>query len=308
MSQPGPQIAARVARLLRQHPVAWRSVAGGYSDAGRWIVSVADGRTFFVKAGTLANATSQLRNEHERVYSKIQAPFLPRVIGWEDDGATPLLILEDLSRAHWPPPWTGDRIEAVVETLAAVRRAEIHGLPELWRNSICQDWWRRVALNDAHFLALGLASPSWLRTALPILSSASTAALFQGDDLLHLDVRSDNLCFLDDRVILIDWNAACLGNGAIDLATWLPSLQSEGGPPPETILQNVPEIVAWMTGFWAWHAGLPDIPNAPRVREVQRRQLRYALPWAVRALGLPPLDGAQSLVRHDTPASTCVSR
>ncbi len=46
-----------------------------------------------------------------------------------------------------------------------------------------------------------------------------------------------------------------------------------------------------MSGFFAGRAGKPPIPNAPQVREVQLSQLRSALPWAQRALRLPPLDG-----------------
>jgi hypothetical protein len=77
----------------------------------------------------------------------------------------------------------------------------------------------------------------------------------------------------------------------IDLAFWLPSLHAEGGPPPEASLPDAPEWAAMVSGFFAARAGLPLIPSAPQVREVQLFQLRTALPWAVRALGLPPLDG-----------------
>ena len=72
------------------------------------------------------------------------------------------------------------------------------------------------------------------------------------------------------------------------LGLWLPSLAYEGGPEPEQILPDAPEVAAWVSGFFAARAGLPQIPDAPRVRWVQRRQLATALPWAVRALGLPP--------------------
>ena len=46
-----------------------------------------------------------------------------------------------------------------------------------------------------------------------------------------------------------------------------------------------------VSGFFAARAGLPEIPVAPHVRGLQRAQLRAALPWAIRALGLPPEDG-----------------
>lgn len=104
-----------------------------------------------------------------------------------------------------------------------------------------------------------------------------------GDDILHLDIRNDNLCFTPDRTILVDWNWACVGNGEFDLASWLPSLHSEGGPPPESLLPDAPEMAAALSGFWAARAGLPR----PEARQtVLMSQLRAALPWAARALGL----------------------
>ena len=80
----------------------------------------------------------------------------------------------------------------------------------------------------------------------------------------------------------------------MDIACWLPSLHSEGGPPPEAILPDAPQWAATMSGFFAARAGGPPIPNAPRVREVQLNQLRSALPWAARALDLPTLDGSNA--------------
>ncbi|HEV2472315.1 MAG TPA: hypothetical protein VGS41_06605 [Chthonomonadales bacterium] len=62
----------------------------------------------------------------------------------------------------------------------------------------------------------------------------------------------------------------------------------EGGPAPENLLPDAPEIAAWVSGDFAARAGLPGIPDAPRVRGVQLLQLREALPWAARACGLSP--------------------
>jgi hypothetical protein len=36
-------------------------------------------------------------------------------------------------------------------------------------------------------------------------------------------VRSDNLCFVDGRTVLVDWNLACTGDGCFDVAFWLPA-------------------------------------------------------------------------------------
>ena len=149
------------------------------------------------------------------------------------------------------------------------------------------------------FLSLGLCSAAWLKHALPILVAAMDAAELNGEELVHFDVRSDNICFVGNRVVLVDWNWAAVANGDADLALWLPSLQAQGGPRPEDILPNAPELAAFVSGLFASWAGLPAqssaSPKPHQVRELQLQQLRTALPWAVRSLGLPPLDGPHAL-------------
>ena len=102
---------------------------------------------------------------------------------------------------------------------------------------------------------------------------------------MHCDVRSDNLCLRDGRAILVDWNHTRVGNPALDLAFWLPSLALEGGPAPDGF--GVDEFAPVVAGFFAAHAGLPPPEGAPEVRGFQRAQLEVALPWACRALDLP---------------------
>jgi hypothetical protein len=88
--------------------------------------------------------------------------------------------------------------------------------------------------------------------------------------------------------VILDWNHACRANPEFDLAFWLPSLHAEGGPPPEEVLPDAPGLAALVAGFFCARAGLPPIEDALHVRPLQRMQSRTALPWAARALGLPP--------------------
>jgi len=77
--------------------------------------------------------------------------------------------------------------------------------------------WREIASDSRPFLSLGICSAAWLETALPVLRTAAEAAPIDGDALLHLDVRSDNICLADRGAVLVDWNWVHRG---IPTSTW----------------------------------------------------------------------------------------
>jgi hypothetical protein len=136
------------------------------------------------------------------------------------------------------------------------------------------------------FLATGIRSGDWLDRALPILKRAADSAEIDGNDLLHLDARSDNLCFRGQTAVLIDWNWCSTGRADFDVAQWLPSLALEGGPRPWELLPQAGEYAAFLAGVWAAVVGLPPPPTAPTVRDLQRHQLEIALRWCERELSV----------------------
>ena len=50
-------------------------------------------------------------------------------------------------------------------------------------------------------------------------------------------------------------------------------------------------LLVGVSGFFASRCGLPHIPDAPGVRDFQKRQLTAVLPWMCRSLGLPQPAG-----------------
>ena len=282
----------RALKRLRSAPVAWKPVTrGGYTPARRWIVTLEDGRTAFVKVATDELTASWIRDEHV-TYSLLRgAPFMPGYVGWADDGEHPVLALEDLSGATWPPPWDRAMVDAVLASLQAVAATPPpEGTPFAADDAReIGGGWEEVVRDPSPFLSLGLCEPAWLGSHLTALRAAAADAPFAGEALLHLDVRSDNICLHDGRAVLVDWNLVTVGNPQLDVAFWLPSLEAEGGPAPEDVLPDAdPRLVAAVAAFFCARAGRPPIPTAPRVREVQLVQARTALPWAARTLGLPP--------------------
>jgi hypothetical protein len=287
VEEPPADLARRLERLLGAAPVRWRQTRGGYTAAERWVVGLAGGRSAFAKLATNANTTGWIRREW-LVYERLRGPFLPGVLAYED-GDRPLLVLEDLSAGHWPPPWPKGLPARVLRTLGEVAAtpppAGLPPLPSIFADS---PGWQAVAADRAAFLAVGACGAAWLARALPALLDAAARAPLAGPSLVHGDVRSDNLCLAGDRVVLVDWNWASVGNPVFDVAAWLPSLHAEGGPPPWEVLPGEPELATWLAGYLA--AG--SMPGAgwasARVPALRRRLLASALPWAARALGLPP--------------------
>lgn len=290
MTEIKPELVRRIETLLGKLISNIRSIQRGYTPALRLVITYTDGSTAFAKVATTDLTASWLRREHA-IYTQLSGRFMPHLLGWQDDPAQPILLLEDLSHAYWPPPWTTERIDQVLITLDQVSMLHLDGQNKLVDAKWLNDCWQQVADDPAPFLSLGLASEAWLKAALPSLLSVKGQHALHGDALLHLDVRSDNICFRGEQAVLIDWNATCLGNALVDIAAWLPSLEVEGGPRPETILPDAGDLATLLSGYFAAHAGLPLIANAPGVRGIQLKQLQSALPWAIRELGLPPLDG-----------------
>jgi hypothetical protein len=280
-----PLERARAEAVLGWRPGTWRAVHGGYTPARRYVVTDA-GRSAFVKVASNRTTADMLRRE-ARAYGAVTGTFVPRFIGWADDAETPLLVIEDLSEAFWPPPWTSARIDQVLAQIEAMHAlsTDLPALTDFHPGAL--DGWSSVATNSAPFRSLGLGSTQWLSDALPTLVEAEARCSADGEALTHYDIRSDNVCIAASGAKLVDWAAAARGNPALDLGFWLPSLELEGGPAPESVLPGRPEVAAAVSGYFAARAGLPIIPSAPRVRDIQRAQLATALPWAIRALGLP---------------------
>jgi thiamine kinase-like enzyme len=283
----------RLARLLGSPPTSWQrrsapwqpadAVAGGND---RFTVSLDDGRRVFIKAATNPDLARWLRREAE-VYAHLRGSFMAKLIAFEDDPVEPLLVIEDLSDADWDVDWDAGRVAAVRTALAAVAGSRPPPNTPPVRDMLDGfGAWKAVRADPGPFLATGIRSREWLDRALPILRPAADDAQVDGHDLMHVDVRSDNLCFRQGTAILVDWNWCAIGRAEFDLAAWLPSLSFEGGPKPWEVLPDAGEYAALLAGIWAGVVGLPPPATAPTVRIQQRHQLEVALEWCEREFSL----------------------
>lgn len=262
-------------------------MTGGYTQAQRWIVQTADDPVF-VKASIDEESASWLRAEW-LIYSQVQGPFLPELRGWID-AQHPVLLLQDLSQQHWPPPWSDGDVEKVLHGLEQIAAWPVPaGIPSLESDRDSLMGWSNIGKDPTQFLSLGQCSRRWLEAALTTLIEAETAVDLSGNALLHLDVRGDNVCITNERAVFVDWNWAMYGAEDVDLAFWAPSLYLEGGPEPVQLMGKRPKLASLVSGYFANMAGMPP-PNAQlrRVRALQLASFKAAFPWACESLGLVP--------------------
>lgn len=254
-----------------------------------------DGRQVFVKTAA-GDAAGALRHE-ARVLTWLehqgQSDLGPRLLDFTD-GERATLVVEDLSAAHWPPPYPADTdpLFAALDELAKVDApADLDAL-ETWGAGDGSKW-AGVAADPASFLRLGVCSAAWLERNVGALIEAERRVDLRGDALVHNDVYSGNVCFIGDRAILVDWATTVRGNPALDVAFAIVSVLAEGGRlPSRRLLLDEGPWAARLAGHNAVEASapLPDWADpTSTLREDQLTDLRVALLWAVRLLGLEPL-------------------
>jgi hypothetical protein len=291
-------------------------VWGGYSPSATFRLFLGDGRRVICK-GVPATPNEVMRRAitvEERVYSELGsflgrwAPAFFGSIHFED---WRVLLIEDVGPAQ-VPPWTRAHAEAALRDYAAFHASTLGrtGVPEWVRHDRHHRFaatWRRLAdtpngLEQAAGLAVGQEQQAltWLTAHLAVLrdTADSLQAIGPPHSVLHFDTRSDNLRIQPGgRLRLFDWPYTCLAPPELDMATFVQSITAEGGPRPEECVTWYAEVLpvradavrasaAAMAGYFITQAWQPPIPGLPRVRSIQRRQVRSSLAWTARLLDL----------------------
>lgn len=254
------------------------------------------------------------------------APWAPAFYGALRRDGWHVLLLEDLGPPS-VPPWSVSKTRRAAAAYAEFHRATLHRPLPRWlpRRRVwgkLDHSWDQVATTPADLEGItGMAgdqaadAQAWITAALPQLrrAAAGLRRVRPPYTLLHFDTRSDNIRLATDRhagqtpfptppppaLRLFDWPFACAGPAEVDAAAFAQSIACEGGPAPERFMAwyaagfpvregVLDACVAAIAGYFANSAWRPSLPGLPRLRTVQRRQLRASLPWAARRLGLPP--------------------
>ena len=295
-------------------------VWGGYAPSPTFRLRLADGRRVFFKGVADDHPNEVIPRalaQEARIYRQLGpliAPCAPALYGEFHAAGWQVLLLEDLGPATIPP-WTAGGVRRAARAYADFHRATLGRRLPRWLTGR-QRWervagsWRQVASQPGGTepvarLAGGAAAAgrTWLAAQLPVLLEVAggLGRVRPPYALLHFDTRSDNIRLRGAELRIFDWPAAWSGPPELDAVAFAQSIPCEGGPAPERFLKSyaerlplrervVDQAVAAMAGFFAGRAWQPELPGLPRVRSIQRRQLKVCLAWAARRLGLPAPD------------------
>ena len=115
-------LALRIERLIGAQVASYTPVAGGYTPATRLLCRTPT-TSFFAKIG-VTPLTSQFLRRELHVYNSVSGAFMPQLVAWEDHEAAPILVIEDLSAAHWPPPWDERQVDLVLAQIHAMHHTQ----------------------------------------------------------------------------------------------------------------------------------------------------------------------------------------
>ena len=263
---------------------------GGYSSSSCWRARLHNGLEVVIKRGTNEKSARALHRE-VRAYQLLQEmelPLPPILLAQKD-----LLVSEYLG--EWELPSQPEDFQA---SLDAIRRISAQRAPlELMEMAEVLDGGRGTRpLNGWQRLGAGLISPEWLQQHRYQMSQLAAQVSYQGERLVHLDTRCDNLILRGERARregwVIDWSWACRGVEGVDEMLWAVSLATEGILPSwiEQEVFSSPHnlrLLAGFTGYWACMVLHAPAGSPLAARDYRRRNLQAGLRVLCARLGIP---------------------
>lgn len=300
------RLGSRVVRATRAY--------GGYAASATFRLLLANGRRAFFKAGyppppgSAAIFPVAREEKRYRALVPIVGRYMPRQYGSFQLDRWHVLLMEDLGPATIPP-WSKAKARRAARSYASFHRATLGKPMPRWlpRTQHAQygAFWAQLARSGELAGTASLAgrradeAREWLDVALPVFRRAEDdlAKAARPFAVLHFDTRSDNIRLIGDRLVMFDWPYASVGPAEFDVAAFAQAVAAEGGPAPERVLGWYEEVhqlrrreldasIAGIAGYFADRSWRPPLPGLPRLRSIQRRQLKATLAWAARRFDL----------------------
>lgn len=280
------------------------SQAGGFSPSVAAVLHTADGRRFFAKAAApeLNPDTPGFHRREAIIAAALpeQAP-VPRLLWTYDEGEAGWIVLvyEAIAGKNPQTPWQAEELDRVVKALITLSEA-------LTPSPIAEE-----IASRARDVSLFARPKWWLMQRYPpegiddwsvrnfdrlVELEERAREAVDGESLIHIDMRADNMLVTDRGVVIVDWPHARIGAPWVDMLGMAPSVALQGGPPPDEFLLRHPAAraaapgdidaaVAALAAYFTYQSFQPPPPGLPTVRAFQRAQGEIARTWLAQRTG-----------------------
>jgi hypothetical protein len=274
-----------------------QSPRGGFTPGVAARLLLADGRRCFVKAASGAYGDwVRTAYRHEASVNEHLPPSAPAPRMWThiDDGEWVCLIFDDVAGRLPSPSWDGDDLTRVLDAVDRSARAltpnpfpAAASVQDAFA-AVLGGAWERLGENPA----LPAADP-WAAEHLPALIAreARWPDGVDGQTLLHLDLRRDNILLTPTEVMFVDWAWPAVGAPWLDLVCFLPSLAGRiASHDPDAVFLSraagqaappaaVDAFLVALAGYWRTSSLLPPLAYAPLLRREQQLAADGAIRW-----------------------------
>jgi hypothetical protein len=311
-----PEAVRREAeRRLGSRVVRATQAYGGYAASATFRLRLANGRRAFFKAGyppppgSAAVFPIAREEKRYRALAPIARRYMPAWYGSFRRERWHVLLMEDVGPATMPP-WSPAKTRTAARSYARFHQRTLGAPLPRWlsrtQHAGFGGSWRRIEKLGELERTASLArrredeAREWLDVALPVFVAheRELAKARRPFALLHFDTRSDNVRLIGGRFVMFDWPFACVGPIEFDVAAFAQAVTAEGGPLPERVIASYQEVlplrapeleasIAGIAGYFAERAWRPPPNGLPRLRSIQRRQLKATFAWAARRFALP---------------------
>jgi hypothetical protein len=277
--------------------VSAQSPPGGFTPGVAARLLLADGRRCFVKAASASYGSwVPTAYRHEASVNVHLPPSVPAPRMWThiDDGEWICLVFDDVVGRFPSPSWGDDDLTRVLNALDRSARALTpNPMPAAAEvrdafATILGGAWKRLAEDSAL-----LAADPWAAGHLPALIAREPhwADGVDGQTLLHLDLRRDNILLTPTEVVFVDWAWPAVGAAWLDLLCFLPTVagtttrhdldavfssRAAGRAAPPAA---VDAFLIALAGYWRTNSLLPVPSYAPLLRREQQRAADGAIRW-----------------------------
>jgi hypothetical protein len=250
---------------------------------------------YFVKAVPLASPWLA----DCRIEAAVTSPQSPR-LRWSAEYADHFVLAFDVAPGHEPiEPWPEADLRRVLVATDHLEATAAESLPTVVdrMRGRCNTWRGLARYGVLDQLSVEQLS-DWERANLRRLAAieGEWERLAVGDELLHFDLRHDNLRLGEDgRVWVLDWGRACRGPGWVD-AVCLLLESSIGSLDPEELFRRtargaaadpaaVDAFLVALASYWRYVGSQPVDGASAWIRPRQVRSGRATVEWLRRRWG-----------------------